>query len=252
MLFRRASDMISAVEQFLDDYDALIRARLPADFPYPVRSRDWELYQVLSRLPVGDRCIKILDTGSFSTYTAFYLDTLSDFVTVSDSFSWLVRPDYLALPEITPVETWLRVIAQGAPRVGIAKIDLEHIPFGNETFDYITCISTLEHCRYAEVALNEMFRCLKPGGRLLLTTDHREPPFPYNGYDRFWSLVELQELLAPYPDVSPDQSPDYAEENWCYPPHEGVLLAFVEIERPKRPLWKRMAREVLRRPAARR
>ncbi len=229
MLFRRASDMTSEVQQFLAHYDHLVSRRLPPKYPYPLRLRDWELYHVMSRIPTNDRSLKILDTGSFPTYTGLYLDHLSDFVTVSDSFGWVARPNYMALPEIPPLETWLRAVGEGAPNIGIARINLEHIPFDDASFHYITCISTVEHCRDPARALSEMMRCLKPGGRLLLTTDHHELGIPYDGFDRFFSVPELRELFGPYRDVSPDEPPDYARENWCYPPRKGILLAFVEL-----------------------
>jgi SAM-dependent methyltransferase len=240
MLFRLASDMTPTVERFLDHYDRLVKKRLPADYPYPIRLRHWELYHVLSRVPPGNRNLKILDTGSYSTYTAFYLDCLSDYVTVSDSFGWAGRSEYLALPDIPPPETWLRAIAVGAPNVGIAKFDLEHIPLADESFDVITCISTIEHCRNPHRALAEMMRCLRPGGRLLLTTDHHEPGIPFDGFDRYLSREELAELFGPYRDISPERSPDYAAENWSYPPHEGIVLVFVELRKTQRSRWKRI------------
>ena len=42
-----------------------------------------------------------------------------------------------------------------------------------ETFDFITCVSVLEHIRDHKSAVRSMFRLLNPGGRLVLT-------FPYN------------------------------------------------------------------------
>src|SRR5262249_40042818 len=49
----------------------------------------------------------------------------------------------------------------------------EQLPFASGTFDVVTCASVLEHIAPGNdrVALWEMARVLKPGGRLLLTFD---------------------------------------------------------------------------------
>jgi ubiquinone/menaquinone biosynthesis C-methylase UbiE len=46
----------------------------------------------------------------------------------------------------------------------------EPLPFDDNTFDLVTCIETLEHVRDVQLALSEMRRVLRPGGRLALTT----------------------------------------------------------------------------------
>ncbi len=46
----------------------------------------------------------------------------------------------------------------------------EPLPFGDNVFDLVTCIETLEHIRDVQLALSEIRRVLRPGGRLALTT----------------------------------------------------------------------------------
>jgi ubiquinone/menaquinone biosynthesis C-methylase UbiE len=46
----------------------------------------------------------------------------------------------------------------------------EPLPFADNTFDLVTCIETLEHIRDVQLALSEIRRVLRPGGRLALTT----------------------------------------------------------------------------------
>src|SRR4051794_11321990 len=46
----------------------------------------------------------------------------------------------------------------------------EQLPFADNAFDLVTCIETLEHIRDVQLALSEMRRVLRPGGRLALTT----------------------------------------------------------------------------------
>ena len=46
----------------------------------------------------------------------------------------------------------------------------EALPFADNQFDLVTCIETLEHVRDVQLALSEIRRVLRPGGRLALTT----------------------------------------------------------------------------------
>jgi ubiquinone/menaquinone biosynthesis C-methylase UbiE len=46
----------------------------------------------------------------------------------------------------------------------------EPLPFADNEFDLVTCIETLEHVRDVQLALSEIRRVLRPGGRLALTT----------------------------------------------------------------------------------
>ncbi len=46
----------------------------------------------------------------------------------------------------------------------------EPLPFGDNAFDLVACIETLEHIRDVQLALSEIRRVLRPGGRLALTT----------------------------------------------------------------------------------
>lgn len=44
------------------------------------------------------------------------------------------------------------------------------LPFDDNGFDLVTCIETIEHIRDVQLALSEIRRVLRPGGRLALTT----------------------------------------------------------------------------------
>jgi SAM-dependent methyltransferase len=69
----------------------------------------------------------------------------------------------------------LRVYVRGdiAPAAdGVQRIDLQRIPYPDETFDMVIGNHILEHVDNAEVALREMHRVLKPGGRAICQTPY--------------------------------------------------------------------------------
>jgi len=61
-------------------------------------------------------------------------------------------------------------------RVEYIRADLTRLPFPDESFDLVSCISVLEHMRpdTRVRGAQEMARVLKPGGQLLLTYDLQE------------------------------------------------------------------------------
>ena len=73
--------------------------------------------------------------------------------------------------------------------------DVHAIPFGNESFDSVMCTSVLEHVKDMDRVMNEMWRVLKPGGKILITIPfihhyHKDP----EDYQRL-SHVGLSTLL---------------------------------------------------------
>jgi SAM-dependent methyltransferase len=60
----------------------------------------------------------------------------------------------------------------------------EFLPFPTNTFDLVLSHEVLEHVQNDQMAVNEIFRVLKPGGRLVLFVPNRGYPFETHGY--FW------------------------------------------------------------------
>jgi SAM-dependent methyltransferase len=66
------------------------------------------------------------------------------------------------------------------PRLSAAVSDVRNLPFGNDSFDLILSLSTLDHFASPseiEAALGCLCRVLQPGGCLLLTLDNLSNPF---------------------------------------------------------------------------
>lgn len=66
-------------------------------------------------------------------------------------------------------------------QVGLA----EGLPFGNEQFDRVYCLSVIEHVNSVEQALKEMLRVLKPGGLIYLVAPNANN-FYEGHYKIFW------------------------------------------------------------------
>src|SRR3989338_6447851 len=59
------------------------------------------------------------------------------------------------------------------PSISFSFCPVETTPFENSFFDIIVMNDVLEHVRDESVALNEMFRVLKNGGQLIISTPHK-------------------------------------------------------------------------------
>jgi len=85
--------------------------------------------------------------------------------------------------------------------------DACHLPFGNASFEVIAAMATLEFVRDPEVAVAEMFRCVKPTGSVIVGALNRLAPInrkriakrkePYASA-RLFSPMEFRYMLAPY------------------------------------------------------
>jgi SAM-dependent methyltransferase len=53
--------------------------------------------------------------------------------------------------------------------------DVQAIPFENESFEFILCITVLQYVQFPFVALREAYRVLRPGGLLIGTVAFLEP-----------------------------------------------------------------------------
>lgn len=83
--------------------------------------------------------------------------------------------------------------------------DAEHLPFEDGEFELILCTEVLEHVKNPFNVEKELYRVLKPGGRLILTTRFVYPihdsPHDYWRYTKYglkelfknWKFIELKE-----------------------------------------------------------
>lgn len=103
----------------------------------------------------------------------------------------LLRTRHAASLQVTGVdlsEEMLAIAKRKAPQAEYRLADAEHLPFGDASFDAVTCAFGVRNFVHLEQGLGEMVRVLKPGGRMaileLATPDSPFIRFFYNIYTR--------------------------------------------------------------------
>lgn len=120
-------------------------------------SKRWEYPWALERARLAPDS-RVLDAGCGASIFPVYLSELGHQVTAVDR----QPPNGLA--------------ASHGVAIDYVCSDLTELPFAERSFDAVFCISVIEHLGHAGVttALQELRRVVKPGGRLLITTDYYE------------------------------------------------------------------------------
>ncbi len=97
-----------------------------------------------------------------------------------------------------------------------ALSDLLFLPFKDNTFDAALNVVTLEHVTDPAQVVRELYRCLKPGGRLLLITpmewEEHQQPHDYFRYTQFG--LEHLTRSAGFVDIESKPLEDFSA---CFP-----------------------------------
>lgn len=156
-----------AYRRILEELDGMV-AREVGSYLHP--SKRWEYPWALERaaLTPGSR---ILDAGCGASIFPVYLARHGHRVSALD------------------LETADRLGGAHGVQVGYIRGDLTALPLASGSFDAVFCVSVVEHLPEKRIpaAIAELRRVLRPGGRLLLTTDFYEDAGAeiwYEGPDR--------------------------------------------------------------------
>ncbi len=237
MRYFLSSDLTDEALATLHRYDAEVRAVLPKGYRWNIRARDWELLPILRDPPKPGSVV--LDVGAFNTFLGVWMARFASTVYVTDLFASCLKSNILRRlglwrrrPLEAPFERWYAAVKGASPNIRIRQIDLTAIGFPDATFDFISCVSVIEHIPDFRKAVAELYRVLKPGGRLLITTDCSPHGTPYRNGAQSFSPGQLEEIFAGLAVVSERSAPDFSERNWCYQKDRPVVTVFVELAKP--------------------
>jgi 2-polyprenyl-3-methyl-5-hydroxy-6-metoxy-1,4-benzoquinol methylase len=99
------------------------------------------------------------------------------------------------------------------PHLQTVAGDITNCQMPSDSFDLIVCSEVVEHIADSQKATDEMYRVLKPGGILILSTPQR------------WSLLELMARIAYFPGIKSIVQLMYPGEPIFDPGHINLMTA---------------------------
>lgn len=142
----------------------------------------------------------ILDLGSGNGY--FIFDVLKHYPKQDITFIGLD----IAEPNIERLNYWAK--EEHLDNIIGLLGEAENLPFADGIFDFVICSEVIEHLFNPEQAIKHMYRSLKKGGRLFITTPARPVTDFWNTL--FWVPVKIVRFLKrkPSPELAYDQPLD--------------------------------------------
>lgn len=132
--------------------------------PFHQWSRQWEYVYVYSKIlehiSGKNAGMNILDAGSGITFFPYFLKSKHD-------------PINILCCDVDPElkETYDAINKSQGQSVKFLNLDLADISSADESQDIVYCISVIEHTKNFSKIIDEFYRIIKPGGKLIVTFD---------------------------------------------------------------------------------
>ena len=111
------------------------------------------------------------------------------------------------------------------PRIEFIEADAQRLPFGDDEFDVVTISFGLRNVADPKAALAEMYRVLKPGGRLLICEfSHPPQALVRGGYELY--LRRAMPTIVRISSSNPDAY-SYLAESIAEWPDQGTLSQWI-------------------------
>ncbi len=155
--------------------------------------KNWDLVQIDEILEGYDRDIRVLDMGCGGTACSvlkfLYKKGLNNCYGIDLSISL----------EDRLTQIWLMIINKTMrPPFKLLRGDLTKTQFANNSFDFVICLSVIEHAVNVESFLKEAGRLLRFRGTLFVSTDYWEPKMLKNDSSRSlgldWNIFSKKEI----------------------------------------------------------
>lgn len=163
------SELLGELRAFSTEFSALHGQRFGAGATYfrydPLNHgmRRWEYPFLIERLSSigGGRSVRMLDAGSGLTCIPFFTSRMNRSFAVEACDA---DPNLPALFE--------RINNRSQyPKIAFSTADLRRLPYEDQRFDVVFCMSVLEHTADYPEIVREFRRVLRPGGRCIVTFD---------------------------------------------------------------------------------
>lgn len=105
------------------------------------------------------------------------------------------------LAGVDHARTGVERLSKLVPQAEAIVADIYDLDLGGRTFDVVVCMEVLEHLSDPQRAIETLGRLRHHGSIVLITVPDGEHD-TFEGHENFWTLAELEELLAPLGHVS--------------------------------------------------